>query len=77
LHAVLRRPPASLRRLVRRFLPGLVHQALRRRLLRYNTKHVVRDPLDAALQQQLQAAFAPDVAQLSQLLERDLTGWCR
>jgi hypothetical protein len=77
LNVVLRRPPASLRGVGKRILPHTVRQRWRMRLLRYNTMHVSRAPLDVALRQQLQAEFAPDVEQLSQLLNRDLTYWCR
>lgn len=77
LNAVLRRPPARLRRLGKQLLPRSVRQQWRMRLLRFNSTQMARPPLDAKLRQQLQAEFTPDVERLSQLLNRDLTHWCR
>jgi hypothetical protein len=77
LNTLLRRPPALLKRAGKRLLPRTVRQRWRLRWLRYNTRQVARAPLNTALRQQLQAAFTPDVEQLSQLLNRDLTHWCR
>jgi len=46
-------------------------------LMRLNSRPFKRPPLDVELRQRLQADLLPEVEQLSALLGRDLTHWCR
>jgi hypothetical protein len=46
-------------------------------LKRLNTTHSNIPPLDPELRRYLQVEFTPDIEQLSSLLGRDLTLWCR
>lgn len=45
--------------------------------LRLNVVHEPRVPMDPDLRRRLQREAAPDVDQLSKLLDRDLSGWYR
>lgn len=75
--AFLDHPPRLLSRVAR----PLTTSSMRHRLFsigtRANTSYVSRPPLKEALRRQLQSVFASDVAQLGDLLKRDLTPWCR
>lgn len=73
----LRYPPQPVRRLVR--LLGLrpVQWGLKDWLRNLNTRPEPRLPIDPELKRRLQGEFLPEVQQLSELLERDLTHWCR
>lgn len=77
LDRFMRRPPESVRRLVRAVLPAT---GLRRRIVGrlrvLNTTHTPRPVLDAALRERLQREFAPEVARLGALIGRDLSHWC-
>jgi len=43
----------------------------------FNTSFEVRPPMDMELRRRLQKKFEPEVEQLSSLLCRDLTHWCK
>lgn len=60
---------------VRGSLPG--HRFMLRALRRINIRYVERAPMDPTLRSRLKAEFLPEVEALSELLDRDLTGWCR
>jgi Sulfotransferase domain len=79
LRRFLRYPPPSVRwflRLLRlRPVPG--ERGFKGWLKRLNSKPIPRPPMDRELKSRLQAEFLPEVQQLSELLERDLTHWCR
>jgi hypothetical protein len=64
-----------LRRALRRAGPPLVR--LRARLVRWNSVDVERRPLPPELRAEMRAAFAPEMAKLSDLLGRDLGHWLR
>ena len=70
-------PPTFASRLVRAVVPPSLRLDLAWRLRRLNTKHDPRPPMEARLRRDLQAEFLPEVERLSELLGRDLTGWCR
>jgi len=70
-------PPA-----IRRFLPLLglrpaPHTGFEGWLKNLNTKYEPRPHIKPELRNRLLAEFAPEVQQLSELLGRDLTHWCR
>jgi hypothetical protein len=67
----------ALRRLARGFMPFAARRVIGRSLLRLNTRYEPRPPMPLELRRRLQAEFAPEVEQLSRLLGRDLTYWCR
>ena len=73
----LRYPPPSVRRLVRLLKLHPVQWGLKDWLRRLNTKPEPRGPIDPELKRRLQGEFLPEVQQLSELLGRDLTHWCR
>jgi hypothetical protein len=77
LRGFLRYPPSTTLRLLRLFVPQPGRAGLKERLRRFNTKYEPRLPLDPTLRQRLQAELLPEVEELSQLLGRDLTHWCR
>jgi Sulfotransferase domain len=64
---------------IRRVVHALPTQTLRRRVSatvkRANTRFEPREPMPAQLRQRLNAEFASEVQQLSELLGRDLTSW--
>jgi hypothetical protein len=65
--------PKPVQRVARMILPKVT----RRSLLRVNAKFVDRPPLDSELRHRLQKDFTPDVEDLSNLLNRDLTHWIK
>ena len=48
-----------------------------RAMRRVNIKYVDRAPMDEGLKSQLKQRYLPHVEELSELLDRDLTHWCR
>jgi hypothetical protein len=71
------RPPGPLRRVVpwlRRF--PLVHR-LRDALVNANSLPEERRPMDPELRRRLTMELAPEVAELGQLIGRDLSAWSR
>ena len=46
-------------------------------LMRLNSRPFKRPPMSAELRQRLQAELLPEVERLGELLDRDLTHWCR
>ncbi|HEY7525584.1 MAG TPA: sulfotransferase domain-containing protein [Candidatus Limnocylindria bacterium] len=56
-------------------LPKPVNHVIRRSLKRLNFKEGPRTVLDPALRAALTLEMAPDVAELGELLGRDLSGW--
>lgn len=56
---------------------GIERLGLLDRVRHANTKRLARHPLPAALREELAAFFHEDIVQLSELLDRDLTGWSR
>jgi hypothetical protein len=74
-------PPSKLLEIGKYFIP--LPQATRRAILegvkekikRANTQFKPRSSLDSELRKTLQKEFTPEIKQLSQLLERDLTHW--
>lgn len=44
---------------------------------RFNAREVARAPMDKALRRQLQTEILPEVEELSELLGRDCTHWCK
>ena len=77
LGAMIQEPPASLRALGRSVLTRSIRYSLLERLQRLNTRYEPRPSMAESLRRQLQSYFAPDVERLSELLDRDLTHWCR
>jgi len=77
LHNFLRNPPRAVVSLSRRLVPRSLRHSLVRSLMHTNVCHVPRPPMDLKLRRHLQAEFTPEVKQLSELLGRDLTYWCK
>jgi len=77
LRAIMREPPTPIKALGRLVLNPRRRQNALARLQRLNTKRVPRPPMPQSLREHLQSYFAPDVERLSNLLNRDLTHWCR
>lgn len=74
---ILTDQPASLRLLARILVPCPLRPAVVQVLQRLNIQYIPRSPMDPDLRRRLQKEFAPEVEQLSDLLGRDLTHWCR
>jgi hypothetical protein len=51
--------------------------ALLARLRRLNSRAAPRAPMPPELRRRLQVDVLPEVTRLSEMLERDLTHWCR
>lgn len=73
----IRRPPSFARAIARGLMPKSMRQKLRRKLADINISHKPRPPMDPNLQSELRQTFAPQVEQLSRLLGRDLSHWCK
>jgi hypothetical protein len=56
-------------------LPRRLTRPLRKKIKRYNTVPAERHTLDAEMREKLATAFAPEVAKLSALINRDLSHW--
>jgi glycosyltransferase involved in cell wall biosynthesis len=76
LHLLRYRPPL-LRRVARALLPFSTRVGIWGSLLRLNSAQKPRPPMDLELRRQLQKEFEQEVEQLSRLLGRDLTAWCK
>jgi hypothetical protein len=76
LDGFMRRPPESVRRLVRAVLPATgLRRGIAGRLRRLNTTETPRPALDPALRAELQRELAPDIERLAELIGRDLGHW--
>jgi hypothetical protein len=76
LQRTLSRPPRALRQLGA-LMPSRLRSRIRRALFSCNLKVGPRPPMDLELRRRLQKDFEPKVEQLSKLLGRDLSAWCR
>jgi hypothetical protein len=75
-HEFLRRPPSLVRRVARAIVPSTrSRDALRRRLMRLNTRFVRRPGMDPTLRATLRRELAPGVRRLGEILGRDLRAW--
>jgi hypothetical protein len=77
IHNFIISPPEPIRSLIKRVTPFQLRQRVVKGIQRLNTKYEPRPQLPEKLRRQLQAEFLPEVEQLSQLLDRDLTHWCQ
>ncbi len=73
----LARPPELPRRLIRRLVPAPLRRSAYERAKRLNVSAARRAPMPAATRERLRRQFAPEVARLSALLDRDLSDWAR
>jgi len=77
LNDLLRHPPLIAQAVSHILLPERLRELSRGLLVRLNTSHRPRPPIDPGLRRQLQHDLLPEVEQLSALLGRDLTRWCK
>ena len=70
-------PPRPLRALFGRLRTLPVAHRVRDRLVSANSKRAARAEMDPELRRQLTAEFAPQVADLGELIGRDLSAWSR
>lgn len=77
LRNFLQNPPAILKSLGKALIPHMIYHKLVGKLRFLNIQYEPRQPMDAELRSRLQAEFVPEVEQLSELLGRDLTHWCK
>lgn len=77
LRAILREPPPPLRTIGRVLTPHGLLSRISRSLQNSNLAVRARPPMDPHLRGRLQKEFAPKIEQVSRLLERDLSGWCK
>ena len=75
LQRFLMEPPSWLMAVGKKVLP--VARPIYWKLRKINTNYQPRPSLDPAVKAQLQREFLPEVEQLSKLLGRDLTYWCK
>ena len=69
--------PQFVRSIVKVIMPYQLRDRILKGLLRLNSSHAPRPPMRPELRRQLQEEFLPEVEQLSKLLGRDLTYWCK
>jgi hypothetical protein len=77
LHNFLIYPPKFLRSLAQPVIRFSWARSLLWALASVNSRYSPREPLPPELKIQLQTEFFQEVVQLSQLLNRDLTHWCK
>ena len=76
LRSIMQSPPIPLR-VMGRLLRTRTRHKLSARIQELNTRYEHRPPISEELRRELQLYFVPDVEDLSKLLDRDLTHWCR
>ena len=69
----LARPPRLPRLMIRTFVPGRLRRSAYERAKRMNIEVAARQPIPPATVDRLRTTFAPEIARLSTLLDRDLT----
>lgn len=77
LQRFLNSPPQVTRRFGRAFATTKVRQRILKGLKSYNTNYESRYSMDPQLRRRLQAEFAPEVEELSRLLDLDLRYWLK
>jgi hypothetical protein len=77
LQEFVRYPPRHLQKAARVMLPRRLRSALVGYLCKLNIVYESRPPMHQALRQRLQKEYEPEVEQLSELLDRNLSAWCR
>lgn len=70
-------PPPALRGVFGRLRQVPLLHRVRDRLVTANSRPAERQKMDPALRAALAAEFAPQVAELGEIIERDLSGWSR
>ncbi len=75
LHRFLLSPPTLGKRLSRALVPRPLRQAAGDKLRQWNTVYRKRPPMDEQLRQQLREEFTPEIKELAQLIDRDLSAW--
>jgi len=74
---LLRQPPAPIRSISHAILPLWVRRFVGDRIRGLNQRIEPPAPMRDELRKRLQREFEPELEQLSRLLNRDLTDWCR
>ena len=77
LDMIVMRPPRTLRAISRFLAPQWLRSQVRRTLLDTNRTVAPRPAMDPRLRKRLQKECQPKVEQLSELLGRDLSEWCK
>jgi hypothetical protein len=77
VETILVRPPRTFRAISRTLLPHWLRSRIRGTLLDANRTIGARSPMDPELRRRLQKESEPKIDQLSKLLGRDLSGWCK
>jgi hypothetical protein len=77
LARALHAPPRAMQWVGRAVLSRPTRAALLARLRRLNSRAAPRAPMPPELRRRLQVDVLPEVTRLSEMLERDLTHWCR
>ena len=70
-------PPRPLRSLFGKLRANPLAHRMRDRMVAANSKQAARAEMDPELRRQLTAEFAPQVAELGELIGRDLSAWSR
>lgn len=73
----VRNPPRWASVASKLMFPLEARNAIKRAVKRLNTKYEPRRPVSVELRNSLKRDFLPEVERLSEILDRDLTGWCR
>jgi hypothetical protein len=77
VQAAIFNPPPALRGVVGRLRRLRLAHRLRDALVALNSRRAARPPLDPELRRRLTAELAPQVAELGELIGRDLSAWSR
>jgi hypothetical protein len=76
LRTIMQNPPAPIQ-IAGRLVGTRTRQKIADYVQGLNTRYEPRPPISEELRHDLQLHFAPDIENLSELLDRDLTHWCR
>jgi hypothetical protein len=77
LQAFLDHPPRWIHGAMRSLVPDKIRPSLVRGFYKANVVTEPRPPMDECLRKRLQKEYEQEVVQLSAVLQRDLTAWCR
>ena len=77
LQKFIRHPPWPYKRFEKASLPIKFRTKMKETLEKANTLYKPRSPMEQKLKESLQNEFKPEVEQLSELLGRDLSHWCK
>jgi len=78
LHKLIKKPPATLKKLIRVILPfRKIRHSIMFQLFKWNVQEKQRDEMNKGLNSRLKDFFKDDIHLLSKIINRDLSAWLR